>query len=494
MNTKVAFILFTLCMVVYICTDVGTVNSPDSEIVFRQAESLALTGSLIVHPLENWKHFGVARGKDDRLYPVFGIGEALALVPLIKVITYFDLPHHIDLTPFMAAKETSTILRFYGSLLNILITALSVVILFQILISLGLSRFISASVVLLYAFGTLAWSYANTYFSEPLAIFFLLLGFWLLILRESKRNLVLFFLSGLCVGLAASAHITAILFFPFYLMYAVLQIVFNDDHSKQKPVLSQIVVHCASLCIGFFVIAGLIGYYNFYRFGSIFETGRTIDPFGHLKFDYGKPVWPFTGIYGLLLSGYKSLFCFCPLMLFSIFCWPSLHQKRRSLSWTLILLCVFRLFFIASRSDWHGGASLGPRYLLMMISFMMIPIGFWLQQSKSKTSHIFFLVLSAVVVGQQLYFSLGDIFHFRVPQNMQLSAAYVDSSYLRWQGSPLFFLHEGEIGPFMLRVWMTQYSLGLWFALSVISGLAMIFIQHYLITSGRNQPATATFK
>ena len=35
---------------------------------------------------------------------------------------------------------------------------------------------------------------------------------------------------------------------------------------------------------------------------------------------------------------------------------------------------IFRYAFIAARSDWHGGFSVGPRYLMMVIPFLLLPL------------------------------------------------------------------------------------------------------------------------
>jgi hypothetical protein len=115
-----------------------------------------------------------------------------------------------------------------------------------------------------------------------------------------------------------------------------------------------------------------------------------------------------------------------------------------------------RLFFIASRSDWHGGFSLGPRYLVMVLPYLILPIGFWLTQAIQQKWHrrIGLLAIAILLAAiQQAYFAAGEIFTYFHILRITLPKRNIDilsgeNIYRNALYSPIWRLHEGMAGPF----------------------------------------------
>src|SRR5438093_13048732 len=154
MHYRAPLLIFSISFCLFILMDYGGVRSPDSELVFRVAESLAAgRGFAIDAPLAKARTFGITRGMDGRLYTVFPPFESVALVPFVDFgrsinktgwYTSFPLPvsHYVDLQPLLessggkikqrwkpaAENLQEHALRFLCSAFNPLITSLTVVV------------------------------------------------------------------------------------------------------------------------------------------------------------------------------------------------------------------------------------------------------------------------------------------------------------------------------------------------------------------------------
>jgi hypothetical protein len=73
------------------------------------------------------------------------------------------------------------------------------------------------------------------------------------------------------------------------------------------------------------------------------------------------------GLYGLLLSGGKSLFVFNPFLLLAIPGAVGLWRRDRALTVLVLVLVATRVLFFARWSAWYGGVAWGPRLLMPVV-------------------------------------------------------------------------------------------------------------------------------
>lgn len=476
----IGLLLFSVSAVFYAITTYGGIRSSDSEVVFRVAESLARKGDFSVESeLEGWKAFGVAFGRGDKLYSIFGPLESIVLAPIVKVADLINESHWYEhftrllpLSQFSGEGFSDLIqnrvttdprphaLRLLASIYNVIVTALGVFVFWLILLRLTRSVPASFLVSLLYAFGTIAWPYSGTFFSEPLATLLSLLSFYYLVRSEDEPLVVhglksykTVFLSGLWLGLAVTAHITAALFAPFFAAFFFWQPDSGDANVWQRSERASV------FSFGVFILLFLLGIYNYARFWSFFETGRTISPTSELLFGYGTFISPLRGLFGLFFGAGKGLIFFSPAIILGALTWRSFLKEHRKVFWIVLAAVAFRILFIASRSDWHGGFCIGPRYLLLVIPFFLIPLAFWLRNhERTRFLRSFGLVaLGAFLCSvEQFYFSLGELFSYL--QILKFTERWKgidvfegDLLYLDWSYSPIINLRGARIAPFLLR-------------------------------------------
>ena len=96
-------------------------------------------------------------------------------------------------------------------------------------------------------------------------------------------------LAGVFLGLSAAAHLSAVLFAPFFLLYAVV----GPESGSVRRVGWW---HGLQFAVGCAIPLVFLGLYNLYRFGSLFETGRGVIPDAVVKFGYGTWVAPWSGL------------------------------------------------------------------------------------------------------------------------------------------------------------------------------------------------------
>jgi hypothetical protein len=162
------------------------------------------------------------------------------------------------------------------------------------------------------------------------------------------------------------------------------------------------------MLFGLCTITILLLYYNYARFGTAAETGRTIDYVAMRRFGYGHFVAPWQGLLGLLVSPGKGILLYSPAVMLGVLAWNHLRRKDGLLAWTIACIVLVRWVFIASRFDWPGGFSLGPRYLVPVIPFAMIPAAVWLSDriaSRSAVKVLLFLMATFVAVLEQFYWA-----------------------------------------------------------------------------------------
>ncbi len=480
-------LLFLLCLLLYSLSMYGGARSPDSEAVLYAAESLLQNGTLGApeHPI--LRNAGFAKGIDGLYYPVFGPALSVVYAPMLTVgrtlaqvvpnVVVNSAPVNIYLTNGFDARygraplenPRSHWVRLPAAWLNAVFAALAVLIFWKALLWLGGDRRSVAFAVGLLAFSGPLWPYAETMFSEPLALTATLASFAAIARlngfgENMPRPFVWALGSGLALGLATITHLSAILFAPFFAVWLLVQ-------KTPKRLLS-------FLCwvIGFCTFLLVLGILNDARFGNVLETGRTVDAEAMRLYGYGKFIAPWKGLYNLLFSSAKGMVWYAPTLLAGLLLLPKIGKRFKVVTVILWAAVVFRLVFMAMRSDWHGGFSPGPRYLMMAYPFLLLPVAFVSWRNLSRSMLLTVLVLAVLGIGVQALLVSGDIFVFffmakdyLVQLGVSLNQIFEGATlYTDWRVAPLLNIHVAPVAPLLARL----CGLGFWTTWMLLFGLA----------------------
>jgi hypothetical protein len=259
------------------------------------------------------------------------------------------------------------------------------VLLFLLVLHLGGDPRSALLTVFAYGFGTIAWVHATMFSGHIMAAGFCFLAFallrWLRVQNDPASGLqagadgrrlqtLLALVAGLAAGVGALCDYTA--------MYIALVLAAYALRMKIPP------AHKAAFGLGGALCVSQLMMYNWTNFGSPFSLS-----YGHMtreEFAVGAA----QGVLGvglpspavllqLLFSPSRGLLFLMPVLLFAVAGLVTLWKSRPDLRlewWVVVATSVGFLLINAGFYGWHGGWAHGPRYLVPMLPFLVLPMAF----------------------------------------------------------------------------------------------------------------------
>ena len=244
------------------------------------------------------------------------------------------------------------------------------------------------TIVLGYGLLTPAFAYAGAFYGHQLSTLLLLWAFYLGFTSKKTLSVGVLLFIGLLLGFSVVTEyptllVVGIIFlYLFYLLY------------QQGKWLKIGWVMLTGGIVAVFWMA-----YNTYIFGGPLELGYSYSELWvdqhHTGFmSLTMPHW--DAIWGITFSPFRGLLLLSPwlLLIFPGFVlwWQSKQYRTEFFVVTLISLTVF--LFNVSSIMWWGGFSIGPRYLLPMLPFAVLPTVFVFSK---WGSHVWMRVLTTVL-------------------------------------------------------------------------------------------------
>jgi hypothetical protein len=223
---------------------------------------------------------------------------------------------------------------------------------------LGFSARVAVLLTLAFGTATLVWPFSKYSFSEPVTGFFLLLAVHAAVRAVRHDRLAWSALSGLALGLAIGSKATAALAVPAVLVYLAV---------SEAPALSMRIRRVAPCLCVLALPALALALVNAARFGNPLDTGYNISGL----VDFSNPI----GIAGLLVSPSKSLFLYAPVALLGLVGFAPMWKRLPAVAWLFLWLVASHVVFHGVLAIWPGDAGWGPRYLVPIVPFIVLPAG-----------------------------------------------------------------------------------------------------------------------
>ena len=363
-KSKIHLMLFLFFFSVYALTGQGSIQSVDGKIMFL------LTQAMVENHSVSFSEIVSLSDTPGPQYSKYGLGMSVLAIPFYL----FG-----KLLSFLLGIEASLATQFTVSMINAMLTALSCLMVFRI----ATERFeftlrIGLFLALGFGLSTIAWYYSEDFMSEPATTFFLLSAvYWVTGKDRATRDLLW---AGTFLALAVSCRLAALVVIPGFIFYQWM--VWAESAEKD---IKQLVMDLLRPAIPVVAVLMLIMIYNYLRFGGPLETG------------YEKISGRFLlGFFGILFSPGKSLFLFNPLTLFGCLAFMFFLREQRKTALLFGWLIVSHLVLFSFWHSWQGGMSWGPRLMLVVLPYLILPIGFLLREHKQAVK---IPVLLALVVG-----------------------------------------------------------------------------------------------
>ncbi len=353
----ISFFLFLNFLFLIVST--GRVHTIDEVSADYQAESLVHHGTTAVPQAvaSNWFY-----GKFDRFghpqspYPP---GQAVASIPWYLLGQF--AARHLPGVP-VVARDLVSDLFLTGSSATYSALAATLALLIFLRLNISIDRSLAAAGML--ALATPLASYSAWFFSEPLGAA-LLVGAAVALFAGDEGVPVSASqaaAAGALLGAAIWVRPTHVLAAPAFLIALFVR--------DRKRAIAPAVVLTAIVC---FAGAAYL-WRNIYLFDSPFDFGYPPAAEG------GKALNTFhtplsTGLFGYLFSPGKSIFVFAPPLLLAIAGRRWLWRHSRGLATVAWLAPVTYMLFFAMYTQWEGGYSYGPRYLVPALALGGLAVG-----------------------------------------------------------------------------------------------------------------------
>lgn len=357
----IAVNLFVFFSAIYLLTYSGATIGDVGQMRIEVAKSLVKGFDLAV-PLGTG-----LRGGDGRDYSWFGIGSVLLALPFYIIGEWAGIAPDRSFDMFILSICSAT-----------------AVLVFLFSVRLGYSLRASLTSSFFYGLGTMAWPYSKDSGDHSIETFFVLLSVYFMCRHSTGKQVTHLFLSALSIGIAFIARPNSILVMPSLFMLMVLH------NSKEFDFKTEIWLAARSIAIfslSLLPFIGLVLWYNYYRFGSIFETGFGLmaERLG-VDFFTGTPL--LTGLFGFLASPGQGFFYYSPVAILFFFSIRPFFRRHPIPALSFILIMTTYLLFYSKNEFWHGTSAWGPRYIFAVTPFLVIPIAELLDSPMWSTKKI----------------------------------------------------------------------------------------------------------
>jgi hypothetical protein len=424
--------LFLFFASFFYLTNAGDSKRGDETFMIMVARKMVTDGRLgfpedEITSIAFWDHFA-AKGPDGLYYMKWGLGQSLVEVPflflhrsILGMLGPENLPK--DRTQFYLTEFA------FLMLCPAVISALGCVLFFLLGLRVGLSRRVSVLLTLVYGLATMVWPYSKTFMSETTLNVAILGGVYGALRYVEEKGRFWIFFSGAFMGFAVLTKVTALVVVPLIVVYTAA------GPKTKKSMLDLLLFFIPPLA----VFLGLQAWHNLVRHGDAWELGYRA---GSDALGFSTPM--LVGLWGFLLSPGKSFFLYAPVTLLTFFCLRPFVRYRRNEALLGLGICVLFVLFHARWWSWGGDWAWGPRFLLVITPFILLPCGVLFEKWNGLRRFHRFLALALIL------FSVGIQF---------LGVAVHPFSYIEVRGRVLDQLMAPDMTVLSYRRYYTESAL-----------------------------------
>lgn len=356
-------LLFTASFLLYSLASPGNLPG-DTEVRWSIARQIIRGRGIALEDSIKTRNYAV--GTDGRRYSVYGIGQTICMLPFSGMGLALEKLGKLDpRTADLAAQFLASIILFPA------IGAALVWLFYRLVLVLGYTKRAGIFSSSVFAFSTMNFHYSVNTQEQTQVALLLVLAVLLMVKYQQQRR---FFYAWLfCAALGTCLIFrpaSAVMIFPIYVVAAV-----SDAFGSHKKNLSKKIgkwLLAGVLGIGGFLMA--CGWYNYARFGSVFESGYPLAMVtalsGHKMFE--SKLLPTLA--AMLFSPGKSIFLYNPVLLLLPVCCYGFYHKHKAVSAAISCAVIANFLLYGSSTAWAGDYAWSIRYQAAVLPFLILPL------------------------------------------------------------------------------------------------------------------------
>ena len=359
-----AWFLFGFFFLFYTFTNAGWYKAGDEFFTVQVARQLVTKGQIgfeLEEPLQDpYAEDYILKGPDSRFYTKWGLGQSLVEVPFLffhRLVTSVHLPTHIG---GGLPDESYHSEWMFLILCPSLVSALGCALLYGFGRRLGYSERVAMVLSVVYGLCTMVWPYSKSLMSEGTLNVAILGGVYGALSYSVDNRKGWLTVSGACLGFAVITKIMSLVVMPLVVVYLLAS---RDFRSTLRDV-------CLFFLPLLILFLSVEGWHNAVRYGTIWPSGYD-KGWGVLGFS--TPLY--AGLWGLFASPGKSFFVYSPVCLLGLLSARSFFKRNRNEA--CLFLCIAGAYTIphALWCLWAGDWAWGPRFLLVITPYLILPAG-----------------------------------------------------------------------------------------------------------------------
>jgi hypothetical protein len=256
-----------------------------------------------------------------------------------------------------------------------LLVAIAGIVMYRLAIVLGATQARAIASALILPLATIMFPYGTEMTGEPIAGACALISFYLLVMQGRQRDLGRAMFAGMLAGWAVLCDFPAFLIAVAIAVYALVRLRLSKE--------------LAGFVIGAAAVATVLLAYNQASFGNPFFLSyegyklASNSQFPEQAIGFVGITYPHWDILvQILIAPQRGLFFCNPVLLLSIAGLvamgrrPNLRAETTLVVFAILSMILFNASFGESIVSWGGGTATGPRQIVAMIPFMVIPLAF----------------------------------------------------------------------------------------------------------------------
>ena len=343
----------------------GPGNLPgDTELRWSVSRQILRSGSFSLEETAQTRNCAI--GVDGKRYAVSGLGQSLCLLPFagLGLILEKVTPISSDVLDLLAQFLASVIL--FPAM-----GAAAVWVFYRLVLSLGYKEKTSLIAASVLGFATMHFHYSvNTQEQSQVALL-LVLAILLMVKYYRQRRIVYMWLFCVVLGICFLFRPSSVfVVLPIYLVAVSGEILASEKTSWARQAGKWL---AASVCgIGSFLV--FLGWYNYARFGSVFESGYGLSTAtslgGHGLFESS----PLPTLAAMLFSPGKSIFLYNPVLLLFPLCIYGFYRRHKVVALAITAAIISNFVFHSFFTAWAGDYAWSIRYQVPVLPFLILPM------------------------------------------------------------------------------------------------------------------------